>query len=320
MLNRVKINDFRALHRVDVPLKPFTVLIGKNNTGKTSLLAALELLATVSSEVKREFRISDADFWRLQRKCSPAIVGSATGVPDVQVKRQTDVWVRVGSNDQIRPLTFFTFLNSPAMDSVGADERQGIPPIAKDGGNLPAYLDALLRKDRQRFFRILDTLRTLVPGFCDLNIETPKSDRRRIDIEFEEGLIMEGQFASFGVKMMIFFVCLANHPNPPRTVLIEEPETGVHPQRLKDIVDLLVGLTEGKFSSDKIQVIVSTHSPHLLDLVDPEKHQVLVHRRLETGECVVDPLDIQRMEYFLDGFMLGEVWFNQDEGNLVKKD
>ena len=45
MLSRLLINHFKALNMVDIELRPLTVLIGKNDTGKSSFLSAVELLA-----------------------------------------------------------------------------------------------------------------------------------------------------------------------------------------------------------------------------------------------------------------------------------
>ena len=188
--------------------------------------------------------------------------------------------MRTGDNTDIEPVNLFN--NSvlmPAMQSPGAEGKSGIPQIDDNASNVPAYLDALLRKDRDRFFRILDTLRKLIPGLVDLNIETPSAQNRRIDLVLENGMVMDAKHASYGVKLLIFFVALADHPDPPRTALFEEPETGVHPKRLEDIVRLLIGLSEGQFAERPTQVIVTTHSPYLLDCIDPEKHQVLVLQR-----------------------------------------
>src|ERR1700733_10767096 len=42
MLQRVEIENFRALRSVHVPLRPLTVLIGPNDSGKSAFLAALQ--------------------------------------------------------------------------------------------------------------------------------------------------------------------------------------------------------------------------------------------------------------------------------------
>ncbi|MGO9096024.1 MAG: AAA family ATPase [Bryobacteraceae bacterium] len=48
-INRIKIGGFRRLEDVDLPVKPFMVLIGANGVGKTSLLDAFSLLSASAS-------------------------------------------------------------------------------------------------------------------------------------------------------------------------------------------------------------------------------------------------------------------------------
>jgi predicted ATPase len=117
--------------------------------------------------------------------------------------------------------------------------------------------------------------------------------------------------------MLFFFVALAYHPNPPQVALIEEPENGVHPKRLKDIVTLLRDLTTGKLAGHHVQVILSTHSPYLLDHIHVPEDQVLVFHRESDGRRTARPVDEKHLKAFLDEFMLGEVWFNQGEEGLL---
>ena len=129
---------------------------------------------------------------------------------------------------------------------------------------------------------------------------------------------MPGHSVSAGVTLLTFFLCLAHHPNPPDLVLIEEPENGVHPKRLAQVAGLLRSLTKGEHSGHQAQVIVSTHSPYLLDHVHLPEDEVLVFRRAADGSRTVEPADAAGLKAFLGEFMMGEIWFNRGEDGLVK--
>jgi len=116
---------------------------------------------------------------------------------------------------------------------------------------------------------------------------------------------------------MLFFLALGVHPKLPELVLIEEPEKGVHPGRLGDIVKVLRSLSEEGHAPRPIQIVMTTHSPYLMDFIDPERDQVLIFRRSETGARTVTPADPSRLRLFLDEFNLGEVWYNRGEDGLV---
>lgn len=54
MFRRIELEDFKAFHHLSIRVAPLTLLVGENNSGKSSVLAALKLLAqTLESEDKR---------------------------------------------------------------------------------------------------------------------------------------------------------------------------------------------------------------------------------------------------------------------------
>jgi predicted ATPase len=132
-------------------------------------------------------------------------------------------------------------------------------------------------------------------------------------------LTVTAERASAGVRLLLFFLALAFHPNPPKLIIVEEPENGLHPKRLADVMRLFRDITEGKLGGHKAQVVLTTHSPYLLDCVDLSKDQVLVFRRNDDGSRTAEPADAERLKTFLDEFLLGEIWYNQGEEGLVRK-
>lgn len=205
------------------------------------------------------------------------------------------------------------------MTCPGTSDEQGPPPLNPDGGNVPALLDYFLRRDRKRFADTLNVLKRLIPGLEELEIATPNRDIRRVDLVTDNGYRFPADRASAGVRLLLFFVALAYHPNAPKTILIEEPETGIHPKRLGDVMALLHEISEGKHGKHASQVILTTHSPFLLDLVRLDTDQVLVFRRNDDGTRSAEPADADRLKLFLKEFMLGEVWYNQGEEGLIAR-
>ena len=293
MLQRVKIDNFRGLQKVDVQLRPLTVLVGPNDSGKTSFLEAVEWRHKTQA-VKTE------DRWRHSLD------------PVVELVRQDDLRFQ-GSVELFRLPS-----EGIPMGSEGFADEKSAPRLAMNGQNLAAFLDYLLRKHRQRFDQIQQALRPLVPGFEEIHISTPSAARRSVSFLIEGQFEIPGNSLSTGVRILLFFTALAHHPTPPEVVLIEEPETGVHPQRLKNIVELLRSLTDGRLGGRKAQVILTTHSPYLLDHVRLPEDQVIVFRREPDGHRSAMEADENRLKEFLDEFLLGEVWFNRGEEGLLK--
>ncbi len=312
MLEGVRIENFRCLKSVDVPLKPVTILIGPNDSGKSAFLGALRLLTG-------EGRFEQMDHWRLQEGSGLSLVGRTSEGP-VRRTAKMEKYCE-GPAAQLKPAALFRLPSHGVLMSSGGVSDIGEPPdLTSDGQMVPALLDHLLRGDRERFFAFVKAMRELVPGFEDVHIATPDAAKRRVDLVIDGGLKIPAAYASAGVRLLLFFAALAYHPKPPKLILLEEPENGVHPRRLADIMRLLREVSEGKHGDQAAQIILTTHSPHLLDYVDVEKDQVLVFRRNDDGSRTAAPADAARLKNFLDEFMLGEVWFNEGEEGLVSRD
>ncbi len=198
------------------------------------------------------------------------------------------------------------------------EEEAGMP-VGQNGERTAALLDYLLRRDRKRFFDVVDALRQNIPGLDDISIGTPDARTRQIELVIDGGFQLAADRASAGVRLLLFFVALSHHPRPPRTILLEEPENGIHTKRLKSVMQLLRSLTKPGQGRPAAQIIITTHSPYLLDAISLAEDQVLVFRRNDDGSRSAEPVDVERMKNFLDEFMLGEIWFNEEEAGLVAK-
>lgn len=290
MIAQVRIENYKCFRRVTAPLAPLTVLIGENNSGKSTFLEALSRLLNA-----RRFDASTS--FAFQQRAGDAVVEVMSGSVPHQI---SGIALPVGG---------------PPMRSKGVRDVPGSLPLSPV--SVPSFLDSLLRRDRERFDQVVAAMRGAIPGLQDLQIEVPQPDSRSIVLRMEGGWEVPADTLSAGTRMMMFFIALAWHPQPPNLVLIEEPENGLHPGRLKEVMEILHDLTKKKHSPAEVQVVMSTHSPYLLDLVDPDIDQILVFRRESDGSCQAKPLDKDKIRVFLDDFGLGEVWTNEGEAGIT---
>jgi len=81
---------------------------------------------------------------------------------------------------------------------------------------------------------------------------------------------------------------------------------------------LLRSISSGEYCDHAAQVIITTHSPFLLDHVNLDHDQLLIFQREKSieGARTARPADRERLKVFLDEFMLGEVWLNEGESGL----
>lgn len=88
-------------------------------------------------------------------------------------------------------------------------------------------------------------------------------------------------------------------PEPPQTIIIDEPELGLHPVAINKLASLVRNV------SDKTQVIISTQSTNLIDNFDPE--DIIVTDRTNDGSVFrrLNPADL---ESWLQDYTLGDLW------------
>jgi predicted ATPase len=136
--------------------------------------------------------------------------------------------------------------------------------LTMGGENLGTVLHEILTRydHRQAASEIREFLRAAYPAFeeihCDTTFGTPAQVLVRVR---EKGMqrSMELWELSDG---MVRFLCLATallNPQPPPFIALDEPEIGLHPKLLPVVADMI------KTASERTQVLITTHSPDLLD-------------------------------------------------------
>ena len=172
------------------------------------------------------------------------------------------------------------------------------------GRNLGETLYALAETSPELMERILSVTQAIVG--LPKEIETRKSEDRFYFVQHEEGLQFPvHQMGISSGTLRVLALMTALHGEPGTNLLgIEEPENYIHPGALSAFIEYLHG------SQDQVQIMVTTHSPLLLDLLDDPNVVRVVQRSDGEGTTVrlqTDPDGIRRA---LDesGFSLGEYY------------
>jgi predicted ATPase len=183
--------------------------------------------------------------------------------------------------------------------SIRTNER-----LQPDAGNLAAFLYRLREEDKETYDLICETVRLVAPFFKGFKLRPKKGkDDRYLELEWEQkdtDYVFHPSQLSDGTLRFIALATALLQPAPPATVLIDEPELGLHPQALDVLASLILQAQE------RTQLIVSTQSAPLLNLFEPE--QVVVMDR-EEGESRFRRLDADSLrEWLAQDYTLGELW------------
>ena len=182
--------------------------------------------------------------------------------------------------------------------------------LRSDASNLAAFLYSLKYGLFISYYEaIRDQVRQVAPFFDDFILRPDPVNKHKIRLEWSE----KGSDYPFMAYHLsdgtLRFMCLATlllQPNPPSTILIDEPELGLHPYAITVLASLFRSIT----TTDSTQLIVSTQSVPLINQLHLE--DILVVDRSD-GQSTFRHLQLEEMEDWLDDYGLGDLW----EKNLL---
>jgi predicted ATPase len=192
-------------------------------------------------------------------------------------------------------------------DSALVKQRHGINDnlyLRPDARNLAAFLYFLQDQHPSHYKRIVKTIRLVAPFFGDFLLRPQPDSKDQIELEWTE----KGEDVPFKAHLLsdgtLRFICLTTvlmQPEElqPETILIDEPELGLHPFAINLLASLLRSTSKNK------QVIVSTQSTDLLNEFSSE--DVVVADRTE-GYTHLHRLDPKALDVWLNEYSLGELW------------
>lgn len=182
--------------------------------------------------------------------------------------------------------------------------------LEPSGENLPLVLDNLIQKDFEFEERINNAMKQILPQ--TRKIRPIRSGRLSLTVEwYFEG--MKEPFyldeMSDGTVRMLCWAVILHSPVPPSLLVIDEPEMGIHPAWLPVLAEWI------KAASERTQIIVSTHSPDLLDHFTDRTEDVICFRFDGKSHFTPEHLSKERLSaMFEEGWELGDLYRVGDPG------
>ena len=179
------------------------------------------------------------------------------------------------------------------------------------GRNLAETLHAMTISSPDRFQQIVDSTRSIVG--LPSRIGTREIEGRFYFVQEEPGLqypVHQMGVSSGTLRMLALMTALYGHPEA-NLLGIEEPENYVHPAALSSLVEHLLDARE------RVRIMITTHSPMLLDLFDDPAAVRVVSRGDAVGTTVEKQKNADDVRRALEasGFGLGEFYETTGFGN-----
>ncbi|MDX9709434.1 MAG: AAA family ATPase [Trichloromonas sp.] len=195
---------------------------------------------------------------------------------------------------------------SPSAPVMGLSNIVDNDVLHGDASNIAAFLLRMAKTHPEHFAQIEETVRQVAPFFGSFVLKEVAQGQTQLlwKDRYSDLLYYPYQLSDGTIR----FICLATlllQPEPASTLIIDEPELGLHPFAIKLLASLLHD------AARRAQLIVSTQSSHLLDELTPE--QVIVVNQ-QDGASVLEHLDPDKLKEWLEEYTLGQLWEKNELG------
>jgi predicted ATPase len=180
---------------------------------------------------------------------------------------------------------------------------QDTKELRYNGANIAPYLLKLKNKYMDIYNKITEAVRLVIPFFDEFTLDVEEyGQKQKVNLTWRQkgsDYPMQPYHLSDG---SIRFICLATsllQPQPPATIIIDEPELGLHPFAINVLGELV------QSAAKRTQLIIATQSPLLIDNFDPEV-VIVVNRK--NGASTFERLNKEELSHWLKDYSLGELW------------
>jgi predicted ATPase len=341
MINHVSITNYKSLRKVSFNLNRLTVIVGPNASGKSSILDALETCSNCLSWTNNEL----ATHYEKLAKCvthssdgfAHIAISSQRYQYDTVIKPNGQVYSYDASKYIVRsyrdyssatPDKVFTLGAQPiqvdfnpghalklqleykqllnATFNPGNKDRLGEKAINEkiymlpNGENMHTALASMALEFPDDWISLQVELRNIVPSVVKLRLT--RDSELLFDTVNATGLTAE--HVSQGTLLIVGILTAIYMPMNVKLLLIDDIDRGLHPAAQQKLIDYLKKLLDRR--SD-LQIVATTHSPYLLDCIEPD--QIILTYLDQNGHTMCKPLSAHRdAAKWKDELLAGEMW------------
>lgn len=339
MISKVSIRNFKCLRDVQIDLERFAALVGPNGSGKSSILHALDLLSLSfrgheqnvdrvlygsasrgsddAVELAAEFNGNGYRFRTLAPSGMPGRSwlenGLASG-PDLE-PADWNPWA--SGKDDPAPLPRHVRLRLEATKLADPVVSSDPTAMAPDGTGVHSALANMALNDPDAWQALQANLRRIIPSIRRLR-HTRAAQQQPvallIDTVGADSLLAHQ--VSEGTLLVIGLLAALHASGRPSLVMVDDLDRGLHPKAQKELIALLRSLLE---TNPDLQILATTHSPYMLDCMEPNEVRMTVLR--DDGSTVCAPLAKHpKFEKWKDEMAPGEMWSLFGEKWLIEQE
>lgn len=313
MLEKLRIQRFKNINDISMELDKINVLVGANNSGKSSILQALQFAVSASQTTQ----LIDNVKWKDQKDSKKDIVcpnnrlttsvattqlvysplrdvnglspngllkraindGISIYLQEKYTNSSSQIYITSGHHRNIsiqiigkelgeklqqieKPFSIFV----TGLAGIPNAEEYKTPAIVRkaaargDSNNVFRNILLLLSKNEDYWSKFTNDLHSIFPDI-HINVDFDPNYDEYINATIQiENNKLPIDAAGTGVLQVIQILSYINIYNP-KVLILDEPDSHLHPNNQRSLAHTLVKLADER----NLQIIISTHSRHLLD-------------------------------------------------------
>lgn len=180
--------------------------------------------------------------------------------------------------------------------------------LNRDGSNLAQYILSIRDKDADAFEGIVEAMQFVLDYARNFEpVESreiqPTMFLKMLEQVQDERIEIPGWMLSTGTLRILTLLAVLRNPDPPPVIVVEEIENGLDPRTIHMVLEEIRSVVQG----GKSQVILTTHSPYMLDLL-PLETLILVQRENGGNPVFWRPSDSKAVQVWAKSFAPGKLY------------
>ena len=336
-LKRVAIKGFKSIRECELELNNINMLIGANGAGKSNFISAFEMLRSITDKNLSSFASKkgvNALLYNTSKTTEHITISLAVEKKAYEITLAVNdvnsLWIwseKFADFSGAKPVVLgfggggeshvdwqrynlaniqnYHFHDAGTTSKIKWEHNiSNSKQLQWDASNLAAFLYRLRKHHTASYNSIVRTVQLVAPYFKDFELEPMEHNKEKIMLLWLQkdcdGIFNPSQFSDGTLR----FICLATlllQPTElqPGTIIIDEPELGLHPFALTILAEMVQKVAVNK------QVILSTQSTELLNHFEPED-VIVVDKDVDGSQF--KRLDSGSLADWLEDYSLGELW------------
>lgn len=201
----------------------------------------------------------------------------------------------------------FLYMNAHEMGKPVMQNRlQKNIRLDYDGRNIAEYILWIRSQGQDYLDSIVQKMIFVLPYIKQIQPNIQETFNREVELLLHEShdksMPLPGWLLSSGTLRILALLSLFDTPKPPSLLFVDEIENGLDPRT----IGLLLNEIRNETTSGKMQVVITTHSPYLLDLL-PIESIIATDKRVDYCKYHI-PATEEKLKVWIEKFTPGRLF------------